>query len=87
MGFAMGEEMICFVVMEKNKDGQWRGLGSHEFRIAPRTGEYVTLGDEKGIGQAYRVLAVIHPLEPVPDCAGDLILQHVGTDIEIRKDL
>lgn len=77
--------MVSFVVMEK-KAGEWRGLGVHSFAVPPRTGEYVTLNDDTGIGQAYRVKAVIHPLDLV-DNAGDLVLEYVGTDVELRRSL
>lgn len=72
------------MVMVRNSSGNIDGLGRHSFRMAPRIGEYVTLNDKTGSGQAYRVRAVVHPLEPAPT-AGDLILEHIGTDIEIMR--
>lgn len=78
-------DLIEFVVIVKDAQGNY-GLGTHGFRLAPRIGEFVTLNDDKGIGQAYRVKAVIHPLEPA-SAAGDLILEHIGTDIEFRMEL
>jgi len=77
---------LAFMVMVKSATGETTGLGSHTFAVAPRTGEYVTMSDEKGIGQAYRVKAVIHPAETTTT-AGDLILEHIGTDVELRKSL
>ncbi len=77
--------MVSFVVMEKEA-GEWRGLGVHSFAVAPRPGEYVTLADDKGIGQAYRVKAVIHPLG-LEGNAGDLVLEYVSTDVELRRSL
>ena len=72
--------------MVKQADSNWTGLGTHRFRVAPRIGECITVNDENGIGQAYRVKAIAHPLEPV-DTAGDLILEHVGTDVDWRMTL
>ncbi len=77
---------VTFMVMVKNPTGKITGLGSHTFAVAPRTGEYVTMDDEKGIGQAYRVKAVIHPAE-IADTTGDLILEYIGTNVELRKNL
>jgi hypothetical protein len=78
-------DLIEFLVMTKDSDGI-KGLGTHSFRIAPRTGEFVILDDGNHIGQAYRVKAVIHPLDFV-GTAGDLILEHVGTDVEMRMSV
>jgi hypothetical protein len=35
------------------------------------------------VGQAYKVLAVIHPFEP-SETAGDLYVERIGTDLELR---
>ena len=56
--------MVKFMVMIKNADGAWKGLGVHSFVVPPRIGESVGFDDENGIGQAYRVKAVLHPLDP-----------------------
>ena len=77
--------MVRFVVTVKGADGSFRGLGPHTFVVAPRVGEYVTFEDESGTGQAYRVKAVLHPLRPL--LAGELVLEHVGTDADLRKSL
>jgi len=82
----MENDSIKFMVMVKKPDGSWDGLGSHSFAVPPRTGEFVALDDDNGQGQAYRVKAVVHPI----DCtvtAGDLILEYVSTDLELRKNL
>jgi len=81
----MLDQLIKFTVITKNQLEDFEPLGTQRFRIAPRVGEYVTI-NESGIGQAYRVKAVIHPLEPA-GTAGDLILEHVGTDVEMRMGL
>ena len=81
----MGDgKLIGFMVMLKRQGDHLEGMGFQKFLIPPRVGEYVTANDEAGIGQAYRVIAVMHPLEPVPGSAGDLIVEHVGTDLEVR---
>jgi hypothetical protein len=77
------DKLIGFMVMVAGGE-HLKGLGFQKFLIAPRVGEFVTLNDEAGIGQAYKVVAVMHPLEPVGGSAGDLILKHVGTDLEVR---
>jgi hypothetical protein len=82
----MQGNVIEFMVMRKSPDGEWEGLGRRSFAVAPRTGEYVTLNDENGKGQAYRVKAVIHPLE-MDGTAGDLVLEYVSTDADMRKGL
>lgn len=78
--------MIEFMVMVKRPSAEWEGLGQHQFRVAPRKGDLVTMDDENGKGQAYEVIAVIHPLEPA-GTAGDLILRHIGADVEVRRRL
>ena len=78
--------MIEFMVMEKKADGEWEGLGRQSFRIAPRIGEYIDLNDEEGIGQTYEVIAVMHPMQPA-STAGDLIIRHLGTGTDFRKNL
>jgi hypothetical protein len=80
------QDLVEFIVMAKDARGDFKGLGSHHFRLAPRMGEFVTLNDDNGIGQAYEVTAVIHPLDPA-SAAGDLILKHIGTDVEMRMGL
>lgn len=79
-------DLVKFVVAVKHGESEFTGLGAHQFRVAPRIGEFVTFDDKKGIGQAYKVKAVIHPLEPV-ETAGDLILEHIGTDLDLRLSL
>ena len=80
----MAEQFVEFMVMNV-KDGKYEGMGRQKFRVVPRTGDYITV-DENGIGQAYLVKAVLHPMEPA-GTAGDLILTHAGTDLELRKSL
>ena len=80
----MAELFVEFMVM-RVKDGKYEGMGRQKFRIAPRIGEYITT-DEDGIGQAYVVKAVMHPMEPA-GTAGDIILSHVGSDLDLRKSL
>ncbi|HEY1754393.1 MAG TPA: hypothetical protein VGG72_03285 [Bryobacteraceae bacterium] len=77
---------VEFIVMVKKPDGSWDGLAAHGFVVPPRTGEYVTLDDENGIGQAYRVTAVLHPLDATMT-AGDLVLEYVSTGLELRNNL
>lgn len=78
--------MVEFIVMEKTADGELSGMGQHEFRIAPRTGEYIEMNDSEGIGQTYVVLAVLHAQSPAPT-AGDLIVKHVGDSTSFRNSL
>ena len=76
------DELILFMVMEV-VGGKYVGLGLQRFRVAPRMNEYITR-DVDGKGQMYKVIAVMHPLEPA-GTAGDLIIERLGTDIEIRN--
>jgi len=78
--------MVKFMVMIKKADGAWQGLGAHGFVVPPRIGEYVTFDDENGTGLAYRVKAVFHPLDPAT-YAGDLVLEYVSTDLDLRSGL
>ena len=77
--------MVRFIVTVKGTDGSFRDLGVHTFVVAPRVGEYVTFEDESHTGQAYRVKAVLHPLRPL--VAAELVLEHVGTDADLRKSV
>ena len=78
------EGLIEFMVMIQKPGEPLSGLGRKAFRFAPRVGDFVGLNDEAGIGQAYRVKAMLHSLEPTTT-AGDLILEYVSTDLELRK--
>lgn len=78
--------MVAFIVIEKKLDGKHLGLGEHEFRSAPRVGEHIIMNDNNGIGQAYEVIAVLHPLDPGSN-AGDLIIRHISTDVDFRKSV
>lgn len=78
--------MIEFMVLKKQPDGSWEGLGTHQFRAVPRVGEHIEMNDEQGIGQVYEVIAVIHPLDAAGN-AGDVIIRHVATTTEFRKSL
>jgi len=78
--------MVNFMVMEKTADGHLEGLELQHFKIVPRTGEYITINDEEGMGQIYLVIAVIHPMKPAPT-AGDIIVRHLGASTEFRKNL
>lgn len=76
-------QVSSMVMLQKKPDGNFEDLGQHEFRVTPQLGHYVTMNDRFGIGQAYQVIAVIHPLEP-DAIASNLILRHVGTSAEMR---
>ena len=81
--------MVEFMVMSVNGingKGDMEGLGARKFQVLPVKGDFVTVDDNGGIGQAFEVIAIIHPLEEA-STAGDLILRHVGTDLELRKRL
>lgn len=78
--------MIAFMVMCRKADGGWEGMGEREFAAVPQVGHFVTADDGDGVGQAYEVVAVIHPLNPATS-AGDMILKYVSTDIELRQRL
>jgi hypothetical protein len=74
-------EIIQFIVIEIAR-GKHIGLGRQRFNVAPRINEYITRNVD-GVGQAYKVLAVIHPFEP-SETAGDLYVERIGTDLELR---
>ena len=78
--------MVAFMVMCRKAEGGWEGMGQREFAAVPQVGHFVTTNDEAGVGQAYEVVAVIHPLDPASS-AGDLLLKHVSTDVELRGRL
>ena len=79
-------DLIGFMVIEKRPGQSPNGLGFQLFTVAPRVGEFITK-DEGGQGQAYRVIAVFHPIEAVQGSAGDLIVEHAGTDLAVRMGL
>jgi len=80
--------MIEFIVMEKTVDGELEGRGPHTFHVTPRTGEYLTMDDATGSGQAYRILAVVHAVDPsATGAAGDLIIRHLGNDMDFLATL
>ena len=72
--------MVEFIVL---LEGQEIGFGTHTFQTAPHVGEYISMNDLKGQGQAYRGNAVVH----ASDGYGDLIVEHVGTEIELMGRL
>jgi hypothetical protein len=80
-GLRMAKGTIGFVVIEHRSDGP-RGMGPKYFHVPPRVGEFFTENDENHIGQAYRVLRVIHSVDEHTE-AGDLIVEHVGTSLDL----
>lgn len=69
------QDFVEFMVMEVGLP-EVRGLGSHRFRVAPRVDDFITM-DRDGQGEAFEVVAVIHPLEPA-STAGDILIRHIG---------
>ena len=67
-------------------EGQETGLGSHTFHAVPHVGEYISMNDSEGNGQAYKVKAVIHVPDP-SSSGGDLIIEHVGTEMQLMQRL
>ena len=55
-----------------------------EFWVPPHVGHFITMNDDSGIGKAYEVVAVLHPMEP-GSTAGDLIVRYLGTQSELRQ--
>lgn len=82
----MADSTVSFIVIVKDPLAAPKGLGEKSFRVAPRVGEYVTVNNPEGVGIAYRVKAVIHPLELAPT-AGDLILESAGNEIDLMQSL
>ncbi len=82
----MEKNMIEFMVVEKKSDGSVQGFGRKSFRVTPRVGEFVTMEDEEGVSHAYKVIGVIHPLEPA-STSGDLYLKYVGKINDLQKQL
>ena len=72
--------MVEFIVLV---EGQRTGLGTHAFQTAPHVGDYISMNDREGKGQAYKVKAVVH----ASDGKGDLIVEHVGTETELLSRL
>lgn len=61
-------------------------FGLKAFKVAPNVGDIITANDEAGIGQAYRVIARILPLDS-PDVCGDIELEHLGPFLDYLKSL
>jgi hypothetical protein len=72
--------MIEAMVMLVHKD-HIEGLGRHEFYVLPRMGDYIVANDPKGIGHAYRVVEVHHPIDPT-STAGDIYVVDAGDLVE-----
>jgi hypothetical protein len=50
-------DFISFMVLVHKRE---QGLGTQQFRVSPRVGDYISLDDENKKGQIYEVLKVIH---------------------------
>ncbi|MEI8393476.1 MAG: hypothetical protein WCF85_01990 [Rhodospirillaceae bacterium] len=57
--------------------GERVGLGLKKFKVTPVVGDIISVNDKNGIGQAYKVIARILPLDD-PDAAGDLELVRIS---------
>jgi hypothetical protein len=69
--------MIEAMVMVKYATSKhWEGLGCREFMIMPRVGEHISM-DIDDVGQAYKVVAIHHPIDPV-STMGDIYIVHVN---------
>lgn len=77
------EQLFEFLVVDVTDDPP-RGWGMRSFRLPPARGDIITRNDDNGIGQAYEVIAVMHPDKPT-STSGELIVRHLGTDSEIRR--
>ena len=71
------------VVIEVRKNQRDTGnIGSFRFQSCPRVGEEVSLNDDQGVGQVYKVISVVHAPareEAVPTVVGDLFVVWIGT--------
>ncbi len=55
-----------------------------QLAAVPRVGEFVTTADRDGMGQAFVVLAVLHPANPDAGTATvELRLRHWGTSTDL----
>lgn len=76
------------MVVLKHADGRFEQLGEgvYEFEVPPRQGEYIIIDDENHIGQAYQIVAVLHPDIPTYT-ATELIVKYIDTDVNLRVSL
>ena len=52
--------------------------------VVPRVGELIVNDDAEGIGQAFKVMAVFHPVNPGGGTASvEIHVQHVGTESKV----
>lgn len=51
----------------------------------PRVGEFLSVNDADGKGQAFEVVAVFHPLNPDLQTTVELRVRHVGAEIDLFK--
>lgn len=81
-----GEAVNAIVIVRPKDSNNWRGLGGMEFAVSPRIGEYLSINDDDGIGQAYRIVAVLHAPN-MGKTIGDILAVYECTDVELRSRL
>ena len=69
--------MPDFIVKAKIPgESNWAAFGLRSFTLAPRVGDVVGM-DLHGVGYAFRVVGIHHPIEPTMT-AGDLYISQIG---------
>lgn len=78
-------DLIEWIVIEFTPEGG-RSLPGGFFRASPRVGEIIS-HDEDGVGIAFEVVAVHHPLQPA-SAAGDIYVKRIGnlTDYLVTQE-
>lgn len=74
--------MVKFLLFAKNELGDIRGLGSYEFNVPPRPGEFLTLATE-GNETIYEVISIIHVTSNTAELSGnsgDMYLEPAKAD-------
>ncbi|MDQ1276902.1 MAG: hypothetical protein QG641_3030 [Candidatus Poribacteria bacterium] len=77
--------MYSYITIAATPDGKKQGLGRRKFQTPPRIGEFIEL-EENGMGFIYKVLAIIHPNEPIEN-VGDLYVTRIDETVDFLKNL
>ena len=82
--------ITAHIVLVPSDEGFERFFKNRHVSLAaiPRVGEYLTNNDQNGLGQAFKVLAVLHPVDPEKLTATiELRLERVGTSNDLFAEL
>ncbi|MDV6373759.1 hypothetical protein [Deinococcus arenicola] len=80
------ENVSALLIVKTKGSSSWKGLGTKQFRMMPRIGEFIEMNDDAGIGQAYRGVGILHPTE-IASNMGDVLVVYECDSTELRQRL